>query len=174
MIYIVFSLLIGLLLLIIDDHPSHAFLRSIRPSFLPTNLIFTNNEITGLAISTKRLAESSSESQGIIPTASIKRRQNGLNPVDDRNSLPYAVYSIQDELQKSIIGTYMLDAAVTSGDILDLGIKGLYTVKRISFLYKYTRNGFRVYQKKIDVVASNSWIAKDFSESDRKANKFFQ
>lgn len=109
---------------------------------------------------------SNDNGKNVIPTGSIRKKNGGSN-YDDRNSLPYSVFFIRDENLKSPVGTYMLDATVTSGDILDLGDKGVYTVKRVSFLYKYTRGGFRVFKKKIDVTsASVGWKNDDESTGD--------
>lgn len=96
----------------------------------------------------------------------IVQKKNGVKS-DNRDNLPYSIFFIVDDDNKKHIGTYRLDATITSGDVLDLGLTGMYTVKRISFLYKYTKSGFKVFKKKIDVtMLSSSSMLKDSDSHD--------
>jgi len=50
------------------------------------------------------------------------------------------------------VGTYALDESTACGDILELGEKGMYKVKRVRVIYRYDGRKFRVVKKKLDTV----------------------
>lgn len=87
---------------------------------------------------------------------------NRRNKADNRESLPFSVVEIvkkgkDNELND--IGTYLLDSTTSCGDILELGDKGVFKVKRVRFLYNYVNGKFRVFKKKIDVTSMKSMYA---------------
>ena len=49
------------------------------------------------------------------------------------------------------IGTYMLDHSTSNDDLLNLGDKGFYKVKKTTFIYKFKTNRLEVVKKKLDV-----------------------
>lgn len=57
-------------------------------------------------------------------------------------------------------GTYALDCTTNCGDIIDLNLETDFRVKRVRFIYKYTRDGLRVVSKKLDVVViqKRNWL----------------
>eukprot|EP01035_Chromulina_nebulosa_P020983 gene20983-27192_t len=83
----------------------------------------------------------------------VRKKSHGYR--DNRESLPYSIFYISEETSKAIIGTYSLDSSTACGDLLDLGKAGTFKVKRVSFLYKYTKFGFQVFRKRIDVTKGN-------------------
>lgn len=88
-------------------------------------------------------------------------KKNKSSSFDNRESLPYSIFMLKDELSKRNLGSYQLDMTTSCGDLVDLGDKGVYKVKRVAFLYKYTKQGFAVFKKKLDVVKANvSWDSK--------------
>lgn len=87
---------------------------------------------------------------------------NRKNKADNRESLPFSVVEIvkkgKDNGTKEI-GTYLLDSTTSCGDILELGDKGVFKVKRVRFLYNYVNGKFRVFKKKIDVTSTRPMYA---------------
>jgi len=78
--------------------------------------------------------------------------ENKNSSLDNRESLPYSVFHIIDENSNESLGSFVLGASTACGDILDLGTRGFFAVKRVSYLYKFTKCGFKVYKKKLDVL----------------------
>ena len=74
---------------------------------------------------------------------------------DNRESLPFVVIEIGGTKQKEI-GTYLLDSTTSCGDVLELGEKGIFKVKRVRYLYKYEAGKFRVFKKKLDTTSIKS------------------
>ena len=78
---------------------------------------------------------------------------------DKRDLLPFDIYlEINSDIK---IGSFMLDSSTACGDIVDLGSKGIYNVKKVTFLYRYESDGLRVFKKKLhlnSMKGSNSDI----------------
>lgn len=78
---------------------------------------------------------------------------------DRRDLLPFDIYL---EMNSDIkIGSFMLDSSTACGDIVDLGSKGIYNVKKVTFLYRYESGGLKVFRKKLhlnNMKGSNSDI----------------
>jgi hypothetical protein len=90
--------------------------------------------------------------------------------VDGRESLPFSVTCWGSESSKSDVGTFLLDSSTSCGDLLDLNGE-LFTVTKVSFLYKFERGKFRVFKKKLDVtVASGVWLQQINEESAETGN----
>mmetsp|Transcript_6994 Transcript_6994/g.11676 ORF Transcript_6994/g.11676 Transcript_6994/m.11676 type:complete len:162 (+) Transcript_6994:54-539(+) len=70
---------------------------------------------------------------------------------DGRETLPFVVVEVGS--QQGEVGTFTLDSSTSCGDILELGDKGVYKVKRVRFLYKYDGRKYKVFKKKLDAVA---------------------
>ena len=98
----------------------------------------------------------SEEEDDVSALFGIVRKKNGKtknsNVIDDRDSLPFSVFAVVDDVTKKSIGTFKLDSSTACDDILDLGKLGVYSVQRVSFLYKFSKGKFRVYGKKLDVT----------------------
>ena len=84
-----------------------------------------------------------------------RKKKNVFKQGDDRESLPFVVTMSESE---EMIGTYLLDATTSCGDLLDLRGK-IFEVKKVAFLYRYESGGFRVFKKKLGVdVAKAAWL----------------
>ena len=92
-----------------------------------------------------------------------KKKKNVFKQGDNRESLPFVVTMAESE---EMIGTYLLDATTSCGDLLDLRGK-IFEVKKVAFLYRYESGGFRVFKKKLGVdVAKAAWLQNEENSDD--------
>ena len=92
-----------------------------------------------------------------------KKKKNLFKKGDNRESLPFVVTMSDSE---EMIGTYILDATTSCGDLLDLRGK-IFEVKRVAFLYRYESGGFRVFKKKLGVdLAKATWLQPENGGND--------
>ena len=84
---------------------------------------------------------------------SRRKRTGGYRSIrDSRETLPFYVQIMQsDGTDPVYIGTYMLDHSTSNDDLLNLGDKGFYKVKKTTFIYKFKTNRLEVVKKKLDV-----------------------
>ena len=76
-------------------------------------------------------------------------------PQDDRDKLPFEITQIGTSSNKEI-GTYMLGPNTSCGDVLMLGERGTFKVKRVRFLYKFNGRKYIIFKKKIDAKLVHS------------------
>ena len=79
--------------------------------------------------------------------------------LDNRDSLPFVIYELDGKLKsesdKRKIGSYILDKSTNCGDILQ--IDGcVYSVERVTYVYRYQGKKHVVYLKKLDVTKIKS------------------
>jgi hypothetical protein len=100
-----------------------------------------------------------------------KKDSGGWKRVDNRDALPFVITSF-DNGKSSILGTFLLDATTACGDLLDLG-GNIYEVKKVTFLYKYSSGGFRVFKKKLDVLLTKAaWKNNEDGKNDDQTSYF--
>lgn len=95
-----------------------------------------------------------------------KKKLKRIN--DKRDLLPFDIYLEKDSDVK--IGSFMLDSSTACGDIVDLGIKGIYNVKKVTFLYRYESSGFRVFRKKLHLSNMKGSSSSDLKDMISFAN----
>ena len=76
------------------------------------------------------------------------------NVSDNRDFMPFIAYDIDQDNYE--IGTFLLDSSTACGDILDLGSKGIFKVKKVIFLYKFDGRNYRVIKKKLEVISTTT------------------
>lgn len=81
-------------------------------------------------------------------------RRNKIKKGDRRDMLPFEIYILNDETTS--LGSYLLDSTTACGDLVDLGTKGVFVVKRVIFVYKYTQGALRVFKKKLHLSSTNN------------------
>jgi hypothetical protein len=80
-----------------------------------------------------------------------KKRNGSFKVRDNRESMPFEVYiDAKMGQKKPHVGTYLLDAQCSCGDLIVLD-EGTFSVKRVSYVYKWMRTQFHVIKKRIDV-----------------------
>lgn len=79
-------------------------------------------------------------------------RKNKVRKGDRRDMLPFEIYMSTDE--NNCMGSYLLDASTACGDLVDLGQKGIFVVKRVIFVYKFTQGALRVCKKKLHLTSA--------------------
>lgn len=62
---------------------------------------------------------------------------------------------------------YLQDSSTACGDVLELGERGVYKVKRVIFLYKHDGRKYRVVRKKLEVSSSTT----SSNKSNRRKSK---
>jgi len=147
---------------------SSLFSPLLRNEIISKSLKATSSDVSNFGMS------NSNEDSGDDITLGMVRRKNGITKrVDNRDSLPYAVFNLVNEKTKTNIGTYRLDSTTSCGDILDLGSAGVFSVKKVRYLYKFTKGGFRVCSKKLDVISTTAPWHEDAS-SDQSKDLYLQ
>jgi hypothetical protein len=87
--------------------------------------------------------------QNVGFTVKKNAKNNGPKKVDNRDELPFEILEESD--QHICLGTFALDKGTSCGDLIDLGSRGIWRVKKVRFLYKFRQGKFRVFKKKLDV-----------------------
>jgi hypothetical protein len=97
-------------------------------------------------------------------------KKNKSKKSDNRDTIPFEIYKEND--MKSKMGCYLLDSSTACGDLVDLGIKGIYSVKKVTYVYRYQHGSLRVCKKKL--VLTNSPERSSFLHTDHLDNKYMQ
>ena len=86
----------------------------------------------------------------VITGTGLTFRRNKQKNKDKRDYLPFDIYSDFDH--KSLLGSYLLDSTTACGDYVDLGKQGVYSVKRVIFVYRYEHGALTVFKKKLHLI----------------------
>ncbi len=88
--------------------------------------------------------------EGVVYKKTLKSKK----PTDNRDQLPFQIFSNPDgpPHQPMELGTFLLDSSTGCGDYVDLGVRGMYKVRSVTFRYKFNEGKFNVISKKLDVI----------------------